>query len=316
MITDDGPAATPTSPDRRPAATSSDSAAEGAANTARATATADPARRKWLLGKARRRSVDPIPWWLKLVGALVAVYFVLPTLFVIPMSFGSSTSFEFPPRGFSLQLYVNFFTDPAWLDSLRNSVVVGLLAALIATVAGTAAALGLHALTGRLARFVRTLLMVSLVSPAIVVAVAVYIAFLKWHLVGSFTGYVLAHAALGVPFVLVAVTSALGGFDPMLLRASASLGAPPARTFLRVTMPLIRRGIVTGAVFAFVTSFDEVVIALFLRSPTFQTLPVQMYNSATYEVDPTIAAASSLVATVVTVLCLVLLLVGSRKKSD
>lgn len=265
-------------------------------------------------GRARK-GVDPIPWWLELIGVLVAIYFVLPTVFVIPMSFSSSTSFEFPPKKLSLELYRNFFTDPIWLTSLRNSVLVALAASLLATVAGTAAALGLHALTGRLARFVRTLLMVSLVAPAIVVAVAVYIAFLKWHLVGSFTGYVLAHAAIGVPFVLVAVTSALGGFDPMLLRASSSLGAPPGRTFLRITMPLIRRGIITGAVFAFVTSFDEVVIALFLRSPTFQTLPVQMYNSATYEVDPTIAAASSLVVTVVTVACFVLLLAGSRKKS-
>ncbi|WP_432828881.1 ABC transporter permease [Dactylosporangium sp. CA-092794] len=264
---------------------------------------------------ARRRGVDPIPWWLWLIGGAVAVYFILPTLFVIPMSFSSASTFEFPPRGFSLRLYENFFTHEIWLTSLRNSVLVAVLAALLATVVGTAAAIGLHNLKGRLARFVRTLLMVSMVTPAIVLAVAVYISFLTWHLVGTATGYVLAHAAIGVPFVLVSVTSALGGFDPKLLRASASLGASPLRTFLRVTMPLISRGIVTGAIFAFVTSFDEVVIALFLRSPLFQTLPVQMYNSVTVEVDPTIAASSSLVVTAVTVICLVLQFVGSRRKT-
>ena len=142
---------------------------------------------------------------------------------------------------------------------------------------------------------------------------AVYASFLQWHLTGSVTGYVLAHAAIGVPFVLISVTSALGGFDTRLLRASASLGASPARTFVRVTMPLIGRGIATGAVFAFVTSFDEVVIALFLRSPTFQTLPVQMYNSVTYQLDPTIAASSSLVVVSVTFFLLLPQLVRTRR---
>jgi putative spermidine/putrescine transport system permease protein len=184
----------------------------------------------------------------------------------------------------------------------------------VATAIGTAAAVGLHNLTGRLAGFVRTLLMVSVVTPAIVVAIAVYIAFLQWHLVGTLVGFVLAHTALAVPFVLVSVTAALGGFDARLLRASASLGASPLSTFRRVTMPLISRGIVTGAIFAFVTSFDEVVIAVFLHSPLFQTLPVQMYNSVISELDPTIAAASSLVLVSVTVVVLLPLLIRRKAR--
>ncbi|TPW77549.1 ABC transporter permease [Schumannella soli] len=253
----------------------------------------------------RRRSADPVPWWLIAIGVVVAGYFVLPTVIVIPMSFGGSSSFQFPPKEFSLALYERFFTDPKWIGSLGNSLLVAVLAALIATVFGTAAAVGLNALTGRLARAMRTLLMISMVTPAIVLAVAVYISFLQWRITGTLGGYVLAHATIGLPFVLVAVTSALGGFDRRLLRASASLGATPLHTFLRVTMPLIGRGVVTGALFAFVTSLDEVVIALFLRSPTFQTLPVQMYTAVTVEVDPTIAAASSLVVVSVTILLLI-----------
>lgn len=261
-------------------------------------------------GRRRRdRSVDPISWWLAVVGIAVAVYFTLPTLVVIPMSFGGQGSFQFPPKEFTFELYRNFFTNPKWIGSLLNSLLVAVLAAMIATTVGTAAALGLNNLTSRFSRLVRTLLMVSMVTPAIVIAVAVYISFLQWHLVGSMWGYVFAHAAIGVPFVLVSVTSALGGFDTKLLRASASLGASPVRTFLRVTLPLIGRGVATGAVFAFVTSLDEVVIALFLRSPTFQTLPVQMYTAVTVEVDPTIAAASSLVVVTVTLLLLIPLLV-------
>ncbi|WP_051798579.1 ABC transporter permease [Catenuloplanes japonicus] len=264
----------------------------------------------------RVRGVDPVPWWLKLIGGVVGLYFVLPTLFVIPMSFSTATTFQFPPQGFSLKLYENFFTNPVWLDALRNSVVVATLASLLATVVGTAAAVGLHNLRGRLARFARTVLMISMVTPAIVIAVAVYISFLQWQLVGTLAGYVLAHAAIGVPFVLVSVTSALGGFDARLLRAASSLGATPLRGFVTVTMPLISRGVITGAVFAFVTSFDEVVIALFLRSPALQTLPVQMYNSVTVEIDPTIAASSSVVVTAVTLICLVLQFVGGRRKSS
>lgn len=277
--------------------------------TETATLTAGPRGRR-----RRDRSVDPIPWWLIVVGAAVALYFVLPTIFVIPMSFGGAGSFRFPPKEWSLDLYRNFFTDPKWLGSLGNSLLVAALAALLATVVGTAAAVGLYTLSGRLSQFLRTLLMVSMVTPAIVVAVAVYITFLQWHLVGSLGGYVLAHAALGVPFVLVSVTSALGGFDARLLRASASLGASPLRTFARVTLPLIGRGVLTGAIFAFVTSLDEVVIALFLRSPTFQTLPVQMYTAVTVEVDATIAAASSLVVVTVTLLLLIPLFVRRTRR--
>lgn len=265
--------------------------------------------------RRRDRGVDPIPLWLKAIGVLVALYFILPTIVVIPLSFSSGSAFQFPPKELTLRWYENFFTNPIWLTSLGNSFLVAILAATLATIVGTAAAVGLNRMTGRLAGFMRTLLMVSMVTPAIVIAVAVYISFLHWHLTGTLLGYVLAHAALGVPFVLVAVTSALGGFDPKLLRASASLGASPLRSFVRVTLPLISRGVLSGAIFAFVTSFDEVVIALFLRSPTFQTLPVQMYNSVTYELDPTISASSSLVVVAVTIIFLVPQLVGNRKKT-
>jgi putative spermidine/putrescine transport system permease protein len=268
-----------------------------------------PARRR-----APRSSADPVPLWLGIVGAIVAVYLVLPTLIVIPMSFSEATTFVFPPRGSSLWLYRNFFTDERWLESLSNSFVVAIGAAALASVVGTAAALGLHQLRGRSARFVQSALMFPILTPSIVIATAVYISFLKWHLTGTLTGYVLAHGALATPFVLVTVTSALGTFNPTYLRASASLGASPWRSFLTVTLPLISRGVATGAVLAFVTSFDEVVIALFIRSPKFQTLPVQMYNSVVVDIDPTIAAASSLIVVTVSLIFLVALLVGARKR--
>ncbi|MET0427263.1 MAG: ABC transporter permease [Microvirga sp.] len=252
----------------------------------------------------KRRDADAIPVWLWGLGIVVALYLVLPTLFVIPMSISKARSFVFPPQGFTWRLYENFFATPGWIGSLQNSFLVAILSCVIATGVGTAAALGLDQMRGSVASALRTLLMVPIVTPAIVTATSVYIAFLQWRLVGSVTGYVLAHAAIATPFVVISVTSALGTFDPTLLRAAASLGASPFRRFLTVTMPLIGRGVQTGAILAFVTSFDEVVIAVFIRSPGFQTLPVQMYNSVTVEIDPTVAASSSLI--VITVTCIFL----------
>jgi putative spermidine/putrescine transport system permease protein len=266
---------------------------------------------------AKRRlgkDTDAVPAWLWGIGVFVALYLVLPTLFVIPMSFSEAMNFVFPPRGFTWRLYENFFTMPLWVGSLLNSFVVAAISTALATLAGTAAAIGLSQLHGHTASFIRTILMIPIVTPAIVIATSVYIAFLQWRLVGSLAGYVLAHAAIATPFVIVAVTSALGTFDRELLRAASSLGASPFRSFVTVTMPLISRGVQTGAILAFVTSFDEVVIAVFIRSPNFQTLPVQMYNSVTVEIDPTVAASSSLI--VITVSCIFVAgtILGLKKK--
>jgi len=267
--------------------------------------------------KSRIRHGEPIPLWLRATGVVVALYLVLPTLFVIPMSWSEATTFVFPPRGFTFRLYENFFTDPRWIDSLGRSILVATLAAALATCVGTAAALGLGRLSGPVVGYLRAILMVPIVTPAIVLATSVYMSFLMWGLVGTLTGYVLAHAAIATPFVVVSVTSALGTFDRRLLRAAASLGASPLRAFATVTLPLISRGVAAGAVLAFVTSFDEVVIALFIRAPDFQTLPVQMYNSVTVEIDPTVAASSSLIVTTVSIVLLVGMAVGfTRRRSE
>lgn len=250
------------------------------------------------------RPVDAVPWWLKVLGLVIAMFFVLPTLVVIPMSFTSGNSFSFPPPSTSTQWYQNFFVDDRWLTALGNTVQVALTVTVLATVLGTAAAVGLSRMTSRWAGLLRAVLMLPLVSPGIVIAVAVYVSYLQWRLVGTFTGYVLAHTAMAIPFVLVSVGASLGGFDHRLLLAAQSLGATPWRAFRTVQLRLIAPGVVSGAVFAFVTSLDEVVVALFLRAPQFETLPVRMFNSVTVEIDPTVAAASSMLVVLVTMLIL------------
>lgn len=245
-----------------------------------------------------------LSWFTKVMVVLVGVYLVIPTLIVIPLSFTDRPSFAFPPQGWSVRYYRTFLTEPVWRDALLTSVKLGLAVMVVATLLGTAAAVAL--VRGRFPgkAFLNGLLLAPMIVPVIVIAVATFGVFLRWQLVGSFTGFLLAHTVLALPFVIVTVSSALRTFDDRLELAAASLGAPPLTRLRRVTLPLVLPGVLSGAVFAFVTSFDEVVVALYLQSPQMRTLPVRMYTSVTSETDPTIAAASTLVLVVTTLLIL------------
>lgn len=252
---------------------------------------------------------------LRLLAALVGAILVAPTLVVIPLSFTGRASFAFPPESWSLRWYENFFTDPGWRDALLTSLRIALLVAVVASALGTCAALALNN-SGRFRGkgLVNGLLMAPMIVPQIVAAIGVYAVFLVWGLTGTTAGFVLAHTALAIPFVIVAVSAVLRGYDRRLEQAAASLGARPFTTFTRVTLPLILPGVLSGAVFAFVTSLDEVVVALYLQSPELHTLPVKMFSSVTVETDPTIAAASTLVLVVTTALILLPQLVRRSSK--
>lgn len=241
---------------------------------------------------------------LRAWAVLVGVILVAPTLVVIPLSFTGKASFMFPPENWSLRWYENFFTDPGWRDALLTSLRIALLVAVVASALGTAAALALDSKRIPGKGLVNGLLLSPMVVPQIVAAIGVYAVFLQWGLAGTTLGFVLAHTALAIPFVIVAVSAVLRGYDRRLEQAAASLGASPIATFTRVTLPLILPGVLSGAVFAFVTSLDEVLVALYLQSPELHTLPVQMFSSVTVETDPTIAAASTLVLVVTTLLIL------------
>ncbi|WP_158880257.1 ABC transporter permease [Amycolatopsis anabasis] len=254
-------------------------------------------------------------WGLRCWVAGVAILLLAPTLVVIPMSFGAGQTFEFPPREWSLRWYREFFESPEWMASLVTSVQVGLLTAVLATVLGVAAAIGLDRARFRGKEILRSAMMAPMIVPGIVVAVAIYAAFLRWQLNGTLFGFVLAHTVLAVPFVVTAVGASLAGYDRTVETAAASLGASWWAITWRVTLPLLAPGVASGFVFAFVTSLDEVVIALFLQTPDIRTLPVQMYDSITLEIDPTIAAASSLIV-VVTTLALLIPQFVRRRRSE
>ncbi|MBL3699824.1 ABC transporter permease [Leucobacter luti] len=242
---------------------------------------------------------------LRLWAGVAALLLVAPTLVVIPLSFTDKRSFAFPIEGWSLQWYENFFTDSRWLNSLGTSLGLALIVGVVATAAGTLAALGIRGLRARLAAVTQVAIMLPILVPGIVAAIAIFGMYLRWGLAGSPLGIALAHIALAIPFVIIPVGTALRGLDETLVRAAAVLGAGPLARFAQVQFPILLPGIVTGFIFAFVTSLDEVVVAYFLQSPTVRTLPVQMYSSVTVETDPSIAAASTLLLVLSTLIILI-----------
>jgi len=251
--------------------------------------------------------------WLKIVAVLVGLFLTVPTLVVIPMSFSSSQTFQFPPSGWSLQWYENLFTSPAWSTAIRNSLQVALVTTVLATTLGTAAALGLNRLTPRVRGVATGFLLSPIIIPNILIALVIFSAFLRLSLNGTLIGIAIAHTALALPFVVIAVTARLQGMDAALQRAGSSLGAGPFSVFRKITLPLALPGVLSGAILAFVTSFDEVVLALFLQSPSTLTLPVQMFNSVTVQIDPTISAASSVMVLLVSVPILLAQVIGARR---
>jgi putative spermidine/putrescine transport system permease protein len=242
-----------------------------------------------------RRSVGIWRLFLWLFCTLVALWLIAPSLIVIPLSFTDKPSFNFPPTGWSMRWYQTFFQDLSWSGALFASFRVGLLVVVVATTSGTAAAMALTRSKFRGQKAVRAVLLAPMIAPVIVVAIGLYALFLRAHLLGTTFGFVIAHSVLALPFVLIPVTASLQGFDRRLESAAAICGANPWSTFRQITLPLVAPGVISGALFAFVTSFDEVVLALFIQSPYLQTLPVKMYASVTRDTDPTIAAASTLI---------------------
>lgn len=243
---------------------------------------------------------------LWIVSILVLLFLVLPILVIVPLSFTSGTFLSYPLPGLSLRWYQELFASEPWRRSIQNSLIVGFGATVLATVLGVLAALGLNAarIPGRNA--IMGLLISPMIVPLVIVATGTYFAYAPFGLSGSLLGLTLAHTALAAPFVVITVSATLAGFDHTLTRAAASLGASPVTAFRKVTLPLIAPGVISGALFAFVTSFDEVVVAIFLTGPQQRTLPRQMFDGIRENISPTITAAATLLVLLAVVLMLVM----------
>jgi len=231
---------------------------------------------------------------LAALAVVVLVFLVAPIVIIVPLSFSSGSFFQYPLPGFSLRWYEDFFTSSFWLPSVWNSLLVGTSATVLATLLGTLAALGLWRARFPGQGLLLALLISPMVVPVVIVAVGVYFAFAPLGLTDGYTGLILAHTTLAAPFVVVTVLAALSGLDRTLLRAASSLGATPLTAFRRVTLPLILPGVLSGAVFAFAASFDEVVVALLIAGPGQRTLPRQMFSGINDNISLTITAAATM----------------------
>ena len=260
---------------------------------------------------ARRRS-RAVPFWLTGLAALVLFYLIFPIFVIVPVSFSSASYLSFPPPGWSLRWYGNFFGRPDWLAAAWLSIWIGIAVTLLASALGTPAAFGL--VRGRFPgkRFLNGFILSPLIVPGIIVAIGIYFAYARLGLIGHPVGLVLAHTALAVPFVVINVSASLYGFDQRLEQAALSLGATPWRAFWQVTFPLVRPGVMAGAVFAFIASFDELLVALFVSGSTAVTLPRLMWQEIRQDIDPTIAAASTLLLLLTTGLLLTVELLRRR----
>jgi putative spermidine/putrescine transport system permease protein len=231
---------------------------------------------------------------LHVVCASVFAFLTLPILAIIPLSLNAGSFLSFPLAGISLRWYETLFTSAQWLASFRNSLAVAVPTTIVATPLGTLAALGLMRMQSRMRVVVLGGLSAPMMMPVIITATGEYFLYAPRGLANTLTGLVLAHTTLAIPYVLVVVRASLEGFDVNLLRAGASLGASPMIVALRVLAPLILPGVAAGAIFAFMTSFDETVAALFLAGPDQRTLPLQMFDGVREQVSPTILAAATL----------------------
>lgn len=242
----------------------------------------------------------------------VLLFLVLPVLVVMPLSFSSQPYFTYPLPGVSLRWYEDFVNSPEWMLALKNTLITGISSTVIATALGVMASLGLTSPRLKGKALINALLVSPMIVPLIITAVGVYFAFSPLGLTGNLTGLILSHAALGVPFVVVTVTATLAGFNETLSRAGRSLGASPLRVFLQVKLPIIAPGVISGALFAFATSFDEIVVALFLTGPDQKTIPRQMWSGIREQLSPTILAVATILVVISTLLLLVLELLRRR----
>lgn len=231
---------------------------------------------------------------LATVSIAILLFLLLPVFITIPISFSSGSFLSYPIDGFSLRWYERIFESKSWMSSLRNSLIAGFSSAALSTIIGTLAAIGLDRFDFRGKGFAAALMIMPLAMPIVITALGLYFWLASLDFLYTYSGLIIGHTVLGAPYVLITVSANLRGFDWRLMRAAASLGASPGVATLTVILPLLAPGILAGAIFAFIASFDDVVVALFITGPAQYTFPRQLFSGLRDQLDPSIIAASTL----------------------
>lgn len=256
-----------------------------------------------------------VRWVFRAWCAAVLVFLLLPIAAIVPLSFSSGSFLSYPLPGWSLRWYAEVFAgDGKWLRALGNSLHVGLAATALAVLLGTLAALGLARQRGAWAALLKALMLSPMIVPVILIAVGSYFFLAPLALTSTYTGLILAHTVIAVPFVVVPVLTALEGLDPNLGRAAAACGAPPVMAFRRVTLPAIAPAVASGALFAFAASFDDVVIALLIAGPEQRTLPREMFSGLRDSITPALTAVATVMIVCSTALFLGMLALQRRAR--
>jgi len=241
-----------------------------------------------MVGKRKNNNL-----WLGVIGVCILFFLSLPTLIVIPMSFSGASYLEFPPESWSFRWYESYFGSTAWMRSTRTSLLVAFLTTIIATPIGSLTAYGLTFTSARVRNASQLLVVIPILVPVILIAIGVFHLYAKLGLNYTITGIVIAHTALAVPFVIITVLAGLKNYDFNQELAARSLGASRPRALLTITLPQVKFSIQTGALLAFMTSLDDVVIAMFVSGGENATITRRMFNTLRDQVDPTIAAIST-----------------------
>ncbi len=252
---------------------------------------------------------------LYVVCGLIAFYMILPILIVFPMSFSSADFLTFPPPGFSLKWFQRYFGDSSWTQPTYISFQIAIMTMVLSTILGTLAAMALVR-----SRFwgkagANSLILAPMIIPVIVISIALYGFFAKIGLIGTRAGLVFGHTMVCVPFVVITVSASLKGFDETLEMAAMICGATRLKAFMKITFPIIRPGMISGALFAFIISFDEIVISMFLCGIETRTLPLKMWEGIRMEINPVIAAVSTLLICLSAVLLIFLEIIRRRTQS-
>ncbi|MBA8910551.1 ABC transporter permease [Aminobacter ciceronei] len=263
-------------------------------------------------------AIERIASTLVAVIAIAVLFFLMvPLLVAVPLSFNAEPYFSYPMPGLSLRWYQEIFGSTVkgieWRNAFFNSVVIGVSASILATVLGTSASLGIARGDLPFKQSLQAMMLSPLVIPVVVYATGAVYFFARVSLIGTYPGLIVAHALLGTPFVMITVTASLAGYDRNLTRAGLSLGASPWRVFRKVSLPLIGPGVASGALFAFVTSWDEIIVTLFLAYPNQQTIPRRLWAGVNEQLSPVVIAASTLLFLVT--LCLLVVTEVLRRRN-
>ena len=265
------------------------------------------------------RSVEPVVERAaravsRLLAFLIFGFLVLPVLAVIPLSFSSNSILTYPMPGLSIDWYRKVLTQDIWRNAFTNSLYIAASTVLLSVTLGTLAALGLDRCGPRVRKVMALLFIAPMMVPVVLTAVGLFFFFASVGMVGTYSALILSHTLIATPFVVISVSASLAKFDRTLIKAAQSLGAGPVRTFFKVSMPLLAPGLISGALFAFAASLDELIITLFVGSPSQRTIPRQMFSGVRENIDPTIIAAAAILTLISIIMMSVSMMLQNRQR--